>query len=61
MHMVGYTDPGIVSNLGQVAYIAVLGAVSFIIVRPWRFIRSLFSPRFRTTEEQPSRENDLPA
>jgi len=38
-----YVDPGILPLVYQAAYALVIGAVVAFVIRPWNWIRSLFS------------------
>jgi len=40
-HAFAYVDPGIVPALLQLGYVAIFGALSFLILRPMGFIRTL--------------------
>lgn len=50
-----YVDPGIVSVVFQMLYVAVFGATAAFIFKPWNFLKSLFKkPR---TKKQPDSES----
>ena len=49
-----YVDPGIVGALFQSAYAMVFAAVSLWILRPWRYVRSLFRWRASRTDSKRS-------
>jgi len=38
-----YVDPGIAAILYQALYAIAFGAVSLFVIRPWRYLRSIFS------------------
>ncbi len=37
-----YVDPGFLSVLHQIAYVAIFGALSAVIFKPWRLLKSRF-------------------
>ena len=53
-----YVDPGILGALYQLAYAFLFGLVTIWIIRPWRYLKSLFN-RQRTNEAEKSEEQRL--
>ena len=39
----GYIDPGLIGSLYQSLYIILMGAVGFLIFKPWIYLKNLFS------------------
>ena len=49
-----YIDPGILASLYQALYVLIFGAITAYIVRPWRYVKSLFRKSAETAAEDES-------
>lgn len=55
-----YVDPGILSVLFQGLYVAVFGAATAFIFRPWNYLKSVFGKRKPGPQAAPEQELDNP-
>lgn len=39
----GYIDPGLMVSLYQVLYVVVMGALGFLVFKPWIYLKNLFA------------------
>lgn len=53
-----YVDPGILPLVYQAAYALVIGAVVAFVIRPWNWIRSLFSRNLPQGRASTTRNRD---
>jgi hypothetical protein len=50
-----YVDPGVLSALYQLMYIAIFGLITAVIFRPWAFLKTKIS-RFRNKKSPDERQ-----